>query len=154
MSNCSVLFRIYLSPLWIKSNTSSSCEGSLSINDFPQHLASSPKSSSWPHVLGLPHPWPHLLDASPTSSPWASLLLLEHIKPVPTPGPFLWLLLLSQILYFHAGTWLIHSSLCSPLLRDLPRPLHLKHQLAPNTHVILSLAPNFYFYSQHFTTGI
>lgn len=121
MSNCSILLRIYLLLLWVKSNTNSSCEISLFINGFPQHLASSPKSSPWPQGAAcLPRPRPHLLDSSPAPNPWASLLLLEHIKPASTSGPFLWLFFLSRTLYFWAATWLIHLSFCSPHQKGLP----------------------------------
>lgn len=120
MSNCSLLFRIYLLPLWVKSNTSSSCEVSLYISGFPQHLASSPKSSPWPQPQGaasLPPPRPRL-DPSPASRPGASFLLLEYIKPAPTSGLFIGCSFCLE--HFIPSSCLLHSFIS--LLTSLERP--------------------------------
>lgn len=87
----------------------------------PQLSASSPKSSR--RCLSAPIR-PHLLDSSLACSPWASLLLLEHIKPVPTAGPFLWLPFLSR--YFMSmqtpGSFIhLFPSSAGPSLPILPR---------------------------------
>ena len=60
MSNCS-LYIIYLLPLWVKSNASSSCVVSLFISGFPQHSASSPKFFPMAAKCCMPAPTPNFI---------------------------------------------------------------------------------------------